>query len=165
MLTRLSALLIVAASSAWIAGYIAIVLPVIIGRMQPGGQNGNFTMWADAGWPFFIIIALCLAIHIYQYLQQRRVIAVTVAVILILSIGYFQYRGSSDTYAVAHAFEQRHGLHENTQQYQDIDQALQVAHKSSERSIGTLLLILFVSIGFSAAQILSIKTNSVSDES
>lgn len=165
MLHRLAALFVVIVSSAWIAGYVAIVLPVIIGRMKPGGQNGNFTMWADAGWIFFVVIALCLSLSIAQLIKQRRFIAIAVIVLLTLSLAMFQYRGRSDTYIIAEAFERRHGLQEQSKQYQDIDRRLQIAHKSSERSIGTLLLILLVCIGFAGAQLVQIRSELATETS
>ncbi len=139
--------------SAWIAGYLAIVLPVIFGRMQPGTQNGNFTVWADAGYYFLFALAPCLLYWAWHFWKQTRIIRGVITIVLLFLIAGFQIWGHQNTYEVANASEQRNQYHENTKLYQQHDATLQKAHKASERIIGFLIILLIAEISLSSLAI------------
>ncbi len=142
MIHRILWSLLAILSSAWIAGYMAIVLPVIFKRMQPGTQNGNFTMWADAGWAFFAAL-LCISIGIIILCAKNdKLIRSIICAVLILGIGLFQYLSFHNTYAITEAHIQRDKAEKDTEAYKQQDAVLQVAHKSSERNVGIMLILL-----------------------
>lgn len=147
MILRICNSLIAVLSGMWISGYLAIVLPVILKRMQPGQQNGSFTLWADAGWIFLILTGvLCIAVTFICIKQKRIIFASTVTLLFILTC-VFQFIGSQNTYQIVEAHKQRNEVQVGTDRYREIDSQLQLAHKSSERNVGFLLILLVAQIG------------------
>ena len=141
--TALSALF----AGTWIAGYIAIVAPVILKWMPPGQQNASFIFWAAAGWLFFALIAIVNTYSASQYFKIARPLLAIILPILCVCMCLFQALGYQATYAVRDSSEQRNKLHENTVQYKKQDEIFQVAHKDSERYIGLLLFCLLFNVG------------------
>ena len=150
---RLVACLQIAIGSAWIAGYLAIVLPVITGRMQPGTQNGNFTMWADVGYFFLLMLAPCLLYWAWHFWRQSKILRSVITLVLIALIALFQIWTHQNTYEVDEASQLRNQQHENTKLYQKHNARLQKAHKASERIVGFLLILLIVEISLSSVAI------------
>lgn len=162
MIIRLLSAVSAIAAGMWIAGYLAIVLPIISGRMAPGTQNGNFTYWADFGWALLLLLLLLAFAQVYLLLQRRRLLLSAIQIVLLLTIAVFQYLGHRDTFAVAHYFEQRNSTHDNTHHYKEFDKKLAAAHTSSERNVGTVLLLLLGHIGLQLT-LISLNTTARDD--
>ncbi len=140
--TAISALI----AAVWIAGYIAIVAPVILQWMPPGQQNANFIFWASAGWLFFALVAVCNISLVVHWFKNKRPVLMLLVAALVAGVCLFQALGYQATYAVLETSEQRSKQHENTLQYRKQDALFQVAHKNSERFIGILLALLCINI-------------------
>lgn len=127
-------------ASMWIAGYMAIVLPLTTGDAAP--SSGYFNIWATCGWVFMSIIGFACLCALCMDFKRKYFFRCMLPVFLLVAVPLYQYIAARDTARVSDLFNQRSTKVSQQKTADKLNEAFDRAHTRSEKNIRILLAIL-----------------------